>query len=142
MRKRQDSVFKCDYVSTPTRETQRSLRSLIYHYINLMNNIGYRLYIQLSLLNRGWVLGMMVFILHRDAKFSKFKTDISRNRNHQGYSPEGYQLSIAYIGWRQLILNRKFVEGKCLNCLLYKHRHFLYILYHKFFKKSSNIKFN
>ena len=28
--------------------------------------------------------------------FSRFKTDISRNRNHQAYSAEGYQLSVAY----------------------------------------------
>ena len=27
--------------------------------------------------------------------FSRFKTDISRNRNHQAYSAEGYQLSVA-----------------------------------------------
>ena len=40
-------------------------------------------------------LGAMVFVLHRGAKLFKVQTDISRNRNHQAYSAEGYQLSVA-----------------------------------------------
>lgn len=40
-------------------------------------------------------LGTMAFVLHRGAKLFKVQTDISRNRNHQAYSAEGYQLSVA-----------------------------------------------
>ena len=35
-------------------------------------------------------LGTMVFVLHRVANLSRFMTAISRNRTHQGYSPEGF----------------------------------------------------
>ena len=37
-----------------------------------------------------WVLGTMVFVLHRVANLSRFMTVISRNRTRQGYSPEGF----------------------------------------------------
>ena len=38
-----------------------------------------------------WVLGTMVFALHRVVQIlSSCMKDISRNRVHQGYSPEGF----------------------------------------------------
>ena len=40
-------------------------------------------------------LGTVVSVLHRGAKLFKVQTDISRNRNHQAHSAEGYQLSVA-----------------------------------------------
>ena len=43
-----------------------------------------------------WDLGTVVSVLHRGAKLFKVQTDISRNRNHQAYLAEGYQLSVAY----------------------------------------------
>ena len=67
MRKRQDSVFERDYVSTLTLRTQRSLRSLVCHHTNLMKRAGYRLRVQFRFANSGQVLGTMVFALHRDA---------------------------------------------------------------------------
>ena len=87
-------------------------------------------------------LGTMVFVLHRGAKLFKVQTDISRNRNHQAYSAEGYQLSVALYRLAtpiRAILNRKFVEGKCLNRFLYIaspiiHLSYIYIISYFFIK--------
>ena len=89
MRERQDSVFERDYVSTLTRGTQHSLRSLIHHCINLMENTGYRLYIQFP-------SRLRVSSRHDGIRsapsctMSRYTKDISRNRVHQAYSAEGF----------------------------------------------------
>lgn len=74
----------------------------------------------------------MVFALFTEVhKFYKIHDRISRNRNHQAYSAEGFYLGCLkrLATLVQAILNRKFVDGKCLNCLLYiASPHFFYLL--------------
>ena len=106
----------------------------------------------------------MVFALHRVAKVFKVRTDISRNRNHQAYSAEGYQLSVAYI--KVKILGETSVKESETQCSLlpaalsfsliglshepgalgiiinplgevYASLNLTYILYHIFFEKSN-----
>ena len=55
-------------------------------------------------------LGTVVSVLHRGAKLFKVQTDISRNRNHQAYAAEGYQLSVAY---KAGLINFPELSSKC-----------------------------
>ena len=92
LRKRQDSVFERDYVSTPFHPSP-SLEGEIYtsrckpsSYCRLSSTsctLGAR--------RQDWVLGTMVFALHRVVQIlSSCMKDISRNRVHQAYSAEGF----------------------------------------------------
>ena len=98
MRERYDSVFERDYVSTPLHP-RPSLEGEIYtsrckpsSYCRLSSTsctLGAR--------RQDWVLGTMGFVLHRDAKLFKVHDRISRNRNHQAYSAEGFYLGCLFI---------------------------------------------
>ena len=87
-------------IAHPSIQDLSSEAELISHDTSPLTIAGYRR--QMTFRTPGarrqdWVLGTMGFALHRDAKHFKVHDRISRNRNHQAYSAEGYQLSVAYI---------------------------------------------
>ena len=116
LRKRRDSVFRCGYDCTPLHprpplggetRTSRYKPSSYYRLSSVSCTLGAR--------RQDWVLGTMGFALHRDANFSRFK------------------LILVEIATTRLI-QRRVISYR----LLCKIRIYLtYILYQKFFEKSS-----
>ena len=92
LRKRRDSVFRCGYDCTPLHprpplggetRTSRYKPSSYYRLSSVSCTLGAR--------RQDWVLGTMVFALHRVVQIlSSYMKDISRNRVHQAYSAEGF----------------------------------------------------
>ena len=98
LQKRRDSVFRCGYDCTPLHprpplggetRTSRYKPSNYYRLSSVSRTLGAR--------RQDWVLGTMGFALHRDAKHFKVHDRISRNRNHQAYSAEGFYLGCLFI---------------------------------------------
>ena len=85
-------------IAHPSIQDLSSEAELIPHDINPLPIAGYRRQIAFrtpGAHGQDRDLGTVVSVLHRGAKLFKVQTDISRNRNHQAYSAEGYQLSVA-----------------------------------------------
>ena len=106
LRKRRDSVFRCGYDCTPLHprpplggetRTSRYKPSSYYRLSSVSCTLGAR--------RQDWVLGTMGFALHRDAKLFKVHDRISRNRNHQAYSAEGFYLGCLFILHIYYIIN-------------------------------------
>ena len=137
LRKRRDSVFRCGYDCTPLHprpplggetRTSRYKPSSYYRLSSVSCTLGAR--------RQDWVLGTMGFALHRDANFSRFKLILVEIATTKLIQRRVISYRLLYIGWRpsnEAILNRKFVEGKCLNRFLYIaspiiHLSYIYII--------------
>ena len=82
-------------IAHPSIQDLSSEAELVSHDTSPLAIAGYRR--QMTFRTPGarrqdWVLGTMGFALHRDAKHFKVHDRISRNRNHQAYSAEGFYL--------------------------------------------------
>ena len=108
LRKRRDSVFRCGYDCTPLHPGPQfwggthisRYKPSSYCWLSSTNEFrtpGAR--------RQDWVLGTMGFALHRDAKHFKVHDRISRNRNHQAYSAEGFYLGCLFILHIYYIIN-------------------------------------
>ena len=149
LRKRRDSVFRCGYDCTPlhpgpqfwggTHASQRKPST----YCRLSST---KLFRTPGARRQDWVLGTMGFALHRDANFSRFKLILVEIATTRLIQRRVISYRLLYIGWRpsnEAILNRKFVEGKCLNRFLYIaspiiHLSYIYIITY-FFEKIKFI---
>ena len=118
LRKRRDSVFRCGYDCTPLHprpplggetRTSRYKPSSYYRLSSVSCTLGAR--------RQDWVLGTMGFALHRDAKHFKVHDRISRNRNHQAYSAEGFYLGCLL---RLRFQEKQVSKKRCRNASSYR----------------------
>jgi hypothetical protein len=112
-------------IAHPSIQDLNSEAELTLHNASPLAIAGYRRQMTFRIpgaRRQDWVLGTMGFALHRDANFSRFMTAISRNRTHQGYSPEGFcqECFKAVYFLFQALRNKKY----CCICLIYYNKNF------------------